>query len=181
MAIPTPSIAACCANADESKTGPVRGWPVRIAEHIAKADRFEARRAELDPVDDFELWFWMGLSAGTALINAALHAAGITEENDRFATQVPDVYAVPGDREWSPKIAFSCDLIHVGLPAIESSLPSAIRRAFDAMEVIEHYRDPCVRGDHPVTKELIMQIDAAYNRCVGAAREVIGSASGGSS
>jgi len=146
---------------------------VRIAEHIAKADRFEARRAGLDPADDFELWFWMGLSAGTALINAALHATGITEENNRFATQVPDVYAVPDGRTWRPEIAFGCDLIHIGLPAIESPLPSAIARAFEAMEVIEHHRDPCVRGDHPVTKELIMSIDAAYDRCAGAAREAI--------
>jgi len=152
---------------------------VRIAEHVAKADRFEARRAGLDPATDFELWFWMGLSAGTALINAALHAAGITKENNRFATQVPDVYAVPDGRTWHPEIAFGSDLIHIGLPAIEQPLPPAVARAFEAMEVIEHLRDPCVRGDHPVTKELIMEVDAAYNRCAGAAREAIGS--GGSS
>lgn len=153
---------------------------MRIAEHLAKAERFEALRARLDPGVDFELWFWMGLSAGTALINAALHAAGITDENDRFATQVPDVYAVPDGSGWRPEIAFHCDLIHAGLPALDAVLPPAISRAFEAMEVIEHYRDPCVRGDHLVTEELIARLAMAYERCAGAAREAIGSRSGGS-
>lgn len=151
---------------------------MKIAEHIAKAERFEASRARLDPVVDFELWFWMGLSAGTALINAALHAAGITDENDRFATQVPDVYAVPDGNGWRPEIAFRCDLIHAGLPALQVVLPPPISRAFEAMEVIERYRDPCVRGDHLVTEELIARLDTAYERCAGAAREAIGIRSG---
>jgi hypothetical protein len=146
---------------------------MKIEEHLAKAKRFEATRARLDPVDDFELWFWMGLSAGTALINAALHAAGITDENDRFATQVPDVYAVPEGSGWRPTIDFRCDLIHAGLPALETALPPTIARAFEAMEVIEYYRDPCVRGDHPVTGELIARLATAYERCAVAAREEI--------
>jgi hypothetical protein len=152
---------------------------MKIAEHLAKAARFEALRARLDPVADFELWFWMGLSAGTALINAALHAGGLTDENHRFATQVPDVYAVADGDGWRPEIAFRCDLIHAGLPALEGVLPPPISRAFEAMEVIEHYRDPCVRGDHPVTAELIVRLATAYEHCAGAAREAIGNGGGG--
>lgn len=146
---------------------------MKIADHVKKAERFESVRRRLDPVSDFELWFWMGLSAGTALINAALHAVGLTDQNDKFATQVPDVYAIPDDTGWRPEIAFRCDLIHAGLPVLAAPLPPAIARAFEAMELIECYRDPCVRGDHPITPDLIEQLTVAYERCAEAAREAI--------
>ena len=147
---------------------------MRIAAHLAKYARLDALRQRLHPIDDFELWYWMGLSAGTTLINAALHCAGVTEENDRFATQVPDVYAVPdGAGGWRHEIAARCDVIHVGLPEVTSPLPPLLAEAFREMERIELYRDPCVRGTHPVTVALVDEIDAAYMRCTSAASEIV--------
>jgi hypothetical protein len=148
---------------------------MKIAAHLQKYRRFESLRQRLDPIDDFELWYWMGLSAGTTLINAALHRVGITEESDRFATQVPDVYAVPdGNGGWRHEIAERCDLIHVGLPALDVPLPSSLDDAFHAMERIERYRDPCVRGRHPITAELVREIERAYAQCTAAARAALG-------
>ena len=146
---------------------------MKISDHLAKVERFEILRARLDPMEDFELWFWMGLSAATALINAALHATGITEENDLFATQVPDVYAEQDGNDWRPKVAFHSDLIHAGLPALETALVPTLSRAFESMAVIEHFRDPCVRGDHSITAGLVSQLSNAYDSCVAAAREAI--------
>ena len=146
---------------------------MKIVAHIEKFGRFEQARALFDPLDDFELWYWCLLSGGTALINAALHRAGITRESDRFVTQVPDVYAVPESGGARFEIAFGEDIIHVGLPEIDTPLPAELQAAFREMEFIERYRDPCVRGDYPITRELVDSIDAAYRRCVDAARGVL--------
>jgi hypothetical protein len=134
-----------------------------IDEHIEKWRRFDAARAVLDPAQDFELWFWAMLSAGTALVNAALHAAGITRENHLFATQMPHVYAVhDGAHAWHHELADRCDLIHVGIPELDCALPPEIAHAFAAMEVLETHRDPCVRSTVPVTAEITSACCAAY-------------------
>ena len=44
---------------------------MRIEAHIEKFKRFDALRSRFDPQADFELWYWMTLNAGTAIINAA--------------------------------------------------------------------------------------------------------------
>ena len=62
--------------------------------HLQKIAKLEALRARLDPLQDFELWFWTGMTAGTHAVNAALHQAGVTVAEDAFATQ-PGVYLVP--------------------------------------------------------------------------------------
>src|SRR5262245_5151333 len=69
---------------------------MRTEAHIEKFERFDRVRARLNPHADFELWYWMALNAGTAIINAALHAAGITRAHDSFATQIPNIYSVAG-------------------------------------------------------------------------------------
>lgn len=153
---------------------------MRITAHLDKYNRLNSLRQRLDPLDDFELWFWTGLTAGTNLINAALHRVGITMENDLFATQVPDIYAVPEENgRWHLEIASLCDLIHVGLPQLNCPVPAPIDDAIRAMEFIERYRDPCVRGTHPVTAELAREIDAAYTQCIAAATEILQDARGG--
>ena len=42
--------------------------------------RLESLRARLHPMDDFELWFWAAMNAGTHAVNAALHHAGVTRD-----------------------------------------------------------------------------------------------------
>ncbi len=146
---------------------------MKIEAHLAKFARFEAFRRQFDPIEDFDLWYWCLLSAGTTLINAALHAARVTRAENLFATQVPDVYAVPDAQGWHHEIAFLTDLIHVGLPEMDAELPQPLQTAFHEMALIERYRDPCVRGDHAITHEIASEIAAAYDRCIVAAREVV--------
>ena len=123
---------------------------MRIDSHLRKWQRFHSLRARFEPSCEFELWYWSTLSGGTSLINAALHQAGITEENALFATQIPDVYAVhDGPALWHHELGMRCDLIHVGLPAIDAPLPADIDRAFQAMMTIELYRERCCARSSP--------------------------------
>jgi hypothetical protein len=145
---------------------------MRIASHVRKWERFDALRSRFDAEREFELWYWATLSGGTSLINAALHAAGITDENELFATQMPEVYAIhAGPGFWRHVLATRCDLIHVGLPEIADPLPEDIATAFVAMERIEAHRDPCVRADRAVTDAVIGQCDASYREIVDALRD----------
>ena len=147
---------------------------MKIEAHLEKWQRFDRVRARLDPTGEFELWYWATLSGGTTIINAALHASGLTEENRYFATQIPEVYAVmEGADKWRHSIGFRCDLIHVGIPPVEGLLTPALQRAFTAMGVIEHYRDPCIRGNHPITPEVTTACDQAYAEIVAAAQAAI--------
>lgn len=142
--------------------------------HLEKFARFEKCRLLLDPLEDFELWYWSLLSAGTAIINAALHATGITHEDDSFATQVPDVYAVPDSPStWHHEIRHLVDLIHVGMPQIDADLPGPLKIAFHEMEAIEQYRDPCVRADRAADTAVVETIAMAYERCIEATRRAL--------
>ncbi|HSW20302.1 MAG TPA: hypothetical protein VLJ86_23975 [Ramlibacter sp.] len=145
-----------------------------IDEHLQKWRRFDAARAGLDADRDFELGFWAMLSAGTTIINAALHAAGVTRENDLFATQIPDVYAVhDGGKAWHHELGSLCDLIHVGLPELDCELPPEIARAFAAMHVIERYRDPCIRSGAPATADVKAACSAAYADLLAAIQPIL--------
>jgi hypothetical protein len=150
---------------------------MKVSAHVEKFRRFDRLRARFDPVAEFELWYWMLLNAGTAIVNAALHRAGLTRAERSFATQVPDVYLVMDeDGAAHHEIVFGVDIIHVGMPSIEQPLPPALAEAFAAMEIIERYRDPCIRADHPVTGAVIEACAAAYARCVAAAAPLAGEA-----
>ena len=147
---------------------------MRIAGHITKFERFDALRARFDPGEEFELWYWMGLSAGTAIINAALHALAITREEDSFASQIGDIYVVMDpDGSWHHELRSGVDLIHVGLPPIDAPLPEPMQRIFAAMERMEAYRDPCTRGQQPITPQTIANCDTAYCEIVDLARDIL--------
>ena len=99
---------------------------MNIAAHQAKIDKLEALRARLDPLQDFELWFWSGMTAGTHAVNAALHHAEVTRDDDVFATQ-PGVYLVPAaDGSLKPKFHPLGDVLHVGRPKIEGGIPADV-------------------------------------------------------
>jgi hypothetical protein len=144
---------------------------MRIEAHVEKFKRFDRLRSRFDPQADFELWYWMTLNAGTAIINAALHAAGVTRADDSFATQIPDIYSVAGpDGTRHMAHVFGVDIIHVGMPKIEGTLPPALATAFSEMEMIEEFRDPCIREDRLITGEVIRVCSSAYEKCVAAAK-----------
>ena len=59
------------------------------------------------------------------------------------------------------------------MPPIDRPLPADLTEAFAAMEVIERYRDPCIRSDHPITAAVIEACAANYSRCVAAASRIV--------
>ena len=137
---------------------------MNIAAHREKIARLESLRARLHPMDDFELWFWAAMNAGTHAVNAALHHAGITDAEDRFPTQ-PGVYLVPQpDGSLQPALGPLGDVLHVGRPKVERPVPADIAQMMQAMEVIEHHRDPCIRGEREPTPAIAEECAAALGR-----------------
>jgi len=97
---------------------------VKVASHLEKIARLELLRARLDPLADFELWFWAGMTAGTHAVNAALHHAGITDDGDAYPSQ-PGVYLV-GQPDGSLKPCFR----RLGDVLLATPLIRSIRRAW---------------------------------------------------
>src|SRR3989304_2796475 len=99
-----------------------------VASHLEKIRKLEALRARLDPLEDFELWFWSAMNAGTHAVKAALHHAGITRADDVFPTQ-PGVYLVP-QPDATLRAAFHPlgDILHVGRPKVEGAVPEEVAR-----------------------------------------------------
>lgn len=131
-------------------------------------------RQRLDPVEDFELWYWMSMSGGTHAINAALHQAGATSDGDYFCTQSEDVYLESGDSPgtWKHALRFGCDIIHVGMPKVDAPIPPELEQACNAMMVLEELRDPCIRGDCVITPKVVAAIDTAYQNCLRLTEQV---------
>jgi hypothetical protein len=148
---------------------------MRIGGHLEKLRRLDAVRKRLDPVEDFEMWFWMSMHGGTHAVNAALHQVGATDDGDYFCTQSDDVYLEAGDSPgtWKHSIRFGCDIIHVGMPPVDAPIPPALQQACDAMMVLEEIRDPYVRGDCAVTSEVVGKVDTAYRDCLRFTEQVL--------
>jgi hypothetical protein len=147
---------------------------MKIEAHLEKFNRFDRLLSQLDAEADFELWYWAILNAGTAIINAALHRAGVTREDNSFATQIPNIYSVPGPNGTRHlEYRFDVDLIHVGMPKIDSPLLSPLAAAFSEMRTIEEFRDPCIRQDRPATPDVIRTCSSAYAKCIAAAKSVV--------
>jgi hypothetical protein len=144
---------------------------VNSAAHLAKIAKLEALRARLDPRADFELWFWAGMTAGTHALNAALHSAGVTRDDDVYPTQ-PGVYLVPqADGALRPEFRPLGDVLHVGRPKVEAALPAALAAMMREMELVERHRDPCLREGAAPTPAIVAQCDAALRRCLDLLRE----------
>jgi hypothetical protein len=141
---------------------------MNVAAHQEKIRKLEALRARLDPLADFELWFWAAMNAGTHAVNAALHHASITRADDVFPTQ-PGVYLVPQPGgALSPAYGPLGDVLHVGRPRIEAPVPPDIAAMMQAMEVIEHHRDPCIRGEREPTRAIAEECAQALDRVLRA-------------
>lgn len=139
---------------------------MNVAAHLEKIRKLEALRAKLDAMEDFELWFWAAMNAGTHAVNAALHHAGVTRADDVFPTQ-PGVYLVP-QPDKTTRSAFQPlgDVLHVGRPKIDGPVPEDVASMMQQMEVIEHHRDPCIRGEREPTRAIAEECDRALHRCL---------------
>jgi hypothetical protein len=139
---------------------------MNVGSHLEKIARLEALRARFDPLGDFELWFWAAMTGGTHAVNAALHQAGITASDDVYAAQ-PGVYLVPQpDGTLKPAFRPLGDVLHVGRPPVEAAVPEDIASMMHLMEVVEHYRDPCVREGVTPTAAIAEECDAAVRECL---------------
>jgi hypothetical protein len=147
--------------------------PMKTSSHLEKVRKLETLRRKLDPADDFELWFWAGMTAGTHAVNAALHHANVTRDDDVFPAQ-PGVYLVQqADGSLKPAFHPLGDVLHVGRPKIDAPVPADVAAMMHEMEIVEQHRDPCVRERREPTREIIEQCDNALGRCLQLLRERI--------
>lgn len=136
-----------------------------VSSHLDKITRFEAAMARLDPLEDFELWFWSAMVSGTNAVNAALHLANVTPAEPAYPSQ-PGVYFVPDGQGFRPALKELGDVLHVGRPPIKAPVPPDIHRMMEAMGRIEAFRDPCTRGDMDPSPEIVQECDASYSECM---------------
>lgn len=139
---------------------------MQITSHAEKIRRLDSLLRRLDPVRDFELWYWTSLTAGTNMWNAALHAAGLTSEERVFST-LPGVHVVPqADGSFRRELRGPGDVSHVGWPPIGGEMPAHIAELEQALHALEAHRDPCLRGDRPITQAIVDECRHAYARAV---------------
>ena len=88
---------------------------MNLAQHLEKVARYEALMERLDVLRDFELWVWVAMSSGTNVLNAALHATGITSDRACYPVR-PNRYMVPGasPATWTQEEGPLGDVLHVG-------------------------------------------------------------------
>jgi hypothetical protein len=135
---------------------------MQIASHADKIRRLVDLRSRLDPLRDFELWYWTTLTAGTNIWNATLHAARLTSEERVFST-IPGVHVVPqADGTYRRELRGPGDVSHVGWPAIPGVMPEHVQRLEAALHALEEHRDPCLRGDRRPTQEIVEACERAF-------------------
>ena len=146
---------------------------MEIASHADKIDRLLALRERLDPLQDFELWYWTCLTAGTNIWNASLHAAGLTSEERAFST-IPGVHVVPqADGSCRRELRGPGDVSHVGWPPVPGELPEPLVRLEAALHALEQHRDPCLRGDRVPTQAIVDDCDGAMRQAVSVYRACV--------
>ena len=147
---------------------------MKISSHADKIDRLLALRDRLDPLQDFELWYWTCLTAGTNIWNASLHAAGLTSEERTFST-IPGVHVVPqGDGSWRRELRGPGDVSHVGWPPIPGDMPLPIQRLEMLLHALEEHRDPCLRGDRTPTQAIVDDCDLAMRQAISVYHAMVG-------
>lgn len=137
---------------------------MKVASHVDKVHRLAQLRSRLDPLRDFELWYWTSLTAGTNMWNATLHLAGLTSDERIFST-IPGVHVVPQpDGSWRRELRAPGDVSHVGWPEIPGPMPEHMKRLEAALHALEEHRDPCLRGDRQPTREIVDECERAFAR-----------------
>jgi hypothetical protein len=146
---------------------------LKISSHADKISRLLKLRDRLAPLQDFELWYWTCLTAGTNMWNASLHAAGLTSEERAFST-IPGVHVVPqADGSWRRELRGPGDVSHVGWPPVPGVMPQPIQRLEAALHVLEEHRDPCLRGDRAPTQAIVDECDVAMLQAISAYQALV--------
>jgi hypothetical protein len=146
---------------------------MKVEAHAEKVRRLADLRRRLDPLEDFELWYWTTLTAGTQMYNATLHLAGLTSEERVFST-IPGVHVVPQpDGTWVRELRGPGDVSHVGWPPIEGEMPAHVQSMEDALHALEVHRDPCLRGDRAPTPDIIAECEGVFARVMAIFEEAL--------
>lgn len=151
-----------------------------VSEHLEKLVRLVEMRARLDPAEDYELWYFSGLTLCVNAMNAALHALGATTAERCFAHNVP-VYIreteTPGVFE--PVIRPFGDIEHIEGPETEALVPAELDEAKRALIWMENIRDPSVRGELEITGAVIEGVKSACDTCLRVTRACVERTEGG--
>lgn len=140
---------------------------MQVRSHVEKFARLSALRHRLEPIEDFELWFWTTLTAGTNALNATLHMTGLTSDDRMFST-IPGVHVVPQpDGSYARELRGPGDVSHVGWPPIDGPKPSDLLELEAALERIEQYRDPCLRQGVDPTPEIADECQRSFHVVTG--------------
>jgi hypothetical protein len=147
---------------------------MKVASHADKVRRLKALRARLDPLRDFELWYWTSLTAGTNMWNATLHLAGLTSDERVFST-IPGVHVVPQpDGSHRRELRGPGDVSHVGWPPIAGEMPAHVHALDAALHALEEHRDPCLRGDRQPTQAIVEECERAFVTAVSIFEHAMG-------
>jgi hypothetical protein len=137
---------------------------MKVIAHLDKVRRLVVLRQHLDPLADFELWFWTTLTASTNVFNTTLHLAGLTRDDPVFST-IPGVHVVKQpDGSYARELREPGDVSHVGWPEIGGDVPAAIRQLEHALHTLERHRDPCIRGDRVPTQAIVDECEQAFEQ-----------------
>ncbi|MEG0140570.1 MAG: hypothetical protein RR882_00435 [Comamonas sp.] len=146
---------------------------MQITAHVEKITRLLDLRERLDPQDDFELWYWTSLTAGTNMWNASLHATGLTPEDRAFST-IPGVHVVPqADGSFRRELRGPGDVSHVGWPEVPGIFPQPLQRLEAALHALEQHRDPCIRSNHPATACVIKACEDTFDQALCAYQSLV--------
>jgi hypothetical protein len=144
---------------------------MRIPSHLEKFRRLSRLRERLDPLDDFELWYWTTLTAGTNALNAVFHHTGQTRDDPVFST-IPGVHVVrQSDGTWQRELRGPGDVSHVNWPVVPGRGGAEVDALVAAMEMLETYRDACVRSDLAPTQAIAERCDMAFGQVAAIVRQ----------
>lgn len=118
---------------------------MKIAEHLKKAEAFEAALSRLDPVEDGEIYAVFLMRAATNRLNAALHALGTTSDGAATAAKLGD-------------------LNHTYKPPMKSPVPAQLAESFRELAFIENLRPDFVRGSASMDRATAERAKAAHAR-----------------
>jgi len=135
--------------------------------------------AKLDPIADFEMLIWSAMHAGTHLLNAALHACGVTLATQAYPSNHAGRYFVPTGDGFREEPGGLGDVIHADMPPVPGPVPPRLAAAMDALRVIERLAAAALRGAEPVGRDARAAWRDAYERTQRGCLEVIRTGTGG--
>lgn len=129
---------------------------MKTSSHLDKFERLRALRARLDPLEDFELWWWTTLTAGTNALYASRRLASLTESKAAGRWNI-------GERSVRPvsESKDSAGIDHEAWPNTESP-PQDILSLERALQTIDRHRDPCFHGGREPTRAIVAECEAAF-------------------